>query len=156
MNLNLFLFILAGLLLVLFAVLVWTIRNTARRIEDLKRAQAEEGSSDDKALNLMQNQIGQLTSQLNQQLHNMSSQFQKTTGDIGGTLGDVKKDLGKMEAATRQVLEKAQDIANLENLLRAPKFRGGLGELFLGDLLYRGLRITRCSTGSRAARWWRP
>ncbi|MGB2908729.1 MAG: DNA recombination protein RmuC [Candidatus Aminicenantaceae bacterium] len=134
-NLNLFLLILAALLVALFAVLVWTIRNTARTIEDLKRGQAEDQASDDKVLNLMQNQIGQLTTQINQQLHNMSSQFQKTTGDIGGTLGDVKKDLGKMEAATRQVLEKAQDIANLENLLRAPKFRGGLGELFLGDLL---------------------
>ncbi len=135
MNLNLFLFILAGLLVALFAVLVWAIRNTAHKIEDLKRGQAEEKASDDRALTLMQNQIGQLTNQINQQLHNMSSQFQKTTGDIGGTLGDVKKDLGKMETATKQVLEKAQDIANLENLLRAPKFRGGLGELFLGDLL---------------------
>jgi len=135
MNLNLFLFILAGLLVALFSVLVWTIRNTAHKIEDLKRGQAGDKAADDKALNLMQNQIGQLTNQINQQLHNMSSQFQKTTGDIGGTLGDVRKDLGKMEAATRQVLEKARDIANLENLLRAPKFRGGLGELFLGDLL---------------------
>jgi DNA recombination protein RmuC len=135
MNLNLFLLILTGLLVALFAVLVWTMRSTARRIEDLRRGQSEDKAADDKALNLMQNQIGQLTQQINQQLHNMSSQFQKTTGDIGGTLGDVKKDLGKMEKATEQVLETAKDIANLENLLRAPKFRGGMGELFLGDLL---------------------
>ena len=135
LNLNLFLFILAGLLVALFAVLVWTIRNTARKIEDLKQTQAEGTTADQQALNLMQNQMGQLTQQINQQLHNMSSQFQRTTGDIGGALGDVKKDLGKMEAATQQVLEKARSIADLENLLRAPKFRGGLGELFLGDLL---------------------
>ncbi len=135
MNLNLFLFLLAGLLVALFAVLVWTIRNTARKIEDLKQTQAQGKTADNQALNLMQNQMGQLTHQINQQLHNMSSQFQKTTGDIGGALGDVKKDLGKMEAATQQVLDKARSIADLENLLRAPKFRGGLGELFLGDLL---------------------
>ena len=83
----------------------------------------------------MQQQIGQLTQSINQQLQNMSSQFQKTTGDIGGTLGDVKKDLGKMEVVTREVLDKAKNISSLENLLRAPKFRGGFGELFLGDLL---------------------
>ena len=65
----------------------------------------------------------------------MSSQFQQTTGDIGDTLGAVKKDMGKMEAVTREVLEKAKNIANLENLLKAPTFRGGLGEFFLGDLL---------------------
>ncbi len=135
MNLNLFLFILAGLLVALFAVLIWTIRNTARRIEDLKRGQAEEQAADDRALNLMQNQIGQLTTQINQQLQNMSGQFQKTTGSIGSTLGDVKQDLGRMEAATKQVLDKARDIASLQDLLRAPKFRGGMGELFLGDLL---------------------
>jgi DNA recombination protein RmuC len=40
-----------------------------------------------------------------------------------------------MEVITREVLEKAKNISNLENLLRAPKFRGGFGELFLGDLL---------------------
>ena len=83
----------------------------------------------------MQQQIGQLTQNINQQLHNMSGQFTKTTGDIGTTLGDVKKDLGKMETVTQEVLDKAKNISNLENLLRAPKFRGGLGELFLGDLL---------------------
>ena len=83
----------------------------------------------------MQQQIGQLTHSINQQLQNLSGQFQKTTGDIGGTLGEVKKDLGKMEHVTRQVLDKAKSISNLEDLLRAPTFRGGLGELFLGDLL---------------------
>jgi DNA recombination protein RmuC len=83
----------------------------------------------------MQQQIGQLTQNINFQLQNLSGQFQKTTGDIGGTLGEVKKDLGKMEVVTREVLDKARNISNLENLLRAPKFRGGLGELFLGDLL---------------------
>lgn len=135
MDLNLFLFLLAGLLLVLFAVLIWAIRSTARRIEDLRQVQADEKSSDQNALNLMQNQIGQLTQQINQQLHNMSSQFQRTTGSIGDTLGNVKKDLGRMEMVTQQVLDKAKNISNLEHLLRAPKFRGGLGELFLGDLL---------------------
>jgi len=90
---------------------------------------------ENKAMSLMQQQINDLTQNINQQLNNISGQFQKTTGHIGNTLGDVKQNLGRMEGVTKQVLEKAQNISNLENLLRAPKFRGGLGELFLGDLL---------------------
>ena len=130
MNLDLFLIIFGAAVLLIFLLLVWSIRKTSGKIEDIRQAQ-----QDDKALDLLQQQIGMLTQNINLQLQNMSGQFQKTTGHIGTTLGDVKKDLGKMEEVTREVLHKAKDISNLENLLRAPKFRGGIGELFLGDLL---------------------
>jgi DNA recombination protein RmuC len=134
MNLNIFLIIFAAVLILLFVFFViflfLSLKKTSSKIDEMKRSQSE-----DKALSLMQQQIGHLTQNINQQLQNMSTQFQKTTGNIGSTLGDVKKDLGKMEEATREVLEKAKNISSLENLLRAPKFRGGFGELFLGDLL---------------------
>lgn len=130
MDLNLFLIIFASALILLFVFLLWFLKNTSSKIDEIKRSQTE-----NQALSLMQQQIGQLTQNINQHLQNMSSQFQKTTGNIGSTLGDVKKDLGKMEEVTREVLEKAKSISNLENLLRTPKFRGGFGELFLGDLL---------------------
>jgi DNA recombination protein RmuC len=130
MPLDLFVILLGALVLIVFILLFWSLKKTTSKIDEIKRAQSE-----NQALSLMQQQIGQLTQNINQQLQNMSSQFQKTTGDIGGTIGDVKKDLGNVEAATREVLERAKNISNLENLLRAPKFRGGFGELFLGDLL---------------------
>jgi DNA recombination protein RmuC len=129
-NTTLLIIILAAIVVLIIFLLLWSLRATATKIEALKKDQAQ-----DKSLELMQQQIGQLTQNINQQLQNMSSQFRKTTGDIGGTLGDVKRDLGKMEVITREVLDKAKNISNLENLLRAPKFRGGFGELFLGDLL---------------------
>lgn len=134
MGLNLFLIIFAVALLLLFGLLLWSLKNTTSKIDEIKRSQTE-----NQALSLMQQQIGQLTQSINQNLQSMSSQFQKTTGNIGSTLGDVKKDLGKMEEVTREVLEKAKNISSLENLLRAPKFRGGFGELFLGDLLAESL-----------------
>jgi len=110
--------------------LFWFLKNTATKIDELKRSQSQND-----ALNLMQQQIGQLTANVNTQLQSMSGQFQKTTGSIGTVLSGFKEDMGKMKETTREVLEKAKDIANLEDLLRAPKFRGGMGELFLGDLL---------------------
>jgi len=134
MDLNIFILavlIIAAVVLFLFlSSLVRSTKATSSRIEDLKRSQTE-----NPALSLMQQQIGQLTQQVNQQLQNMSSQFQKTTGDIGQTLGSVQSHLGKVEVTTREVLDKARSIASLEDLLRAPKFRGGMGEFFLGDLL---------------------
>ncbi len=130
MDLSLFLIIFAVVVFLLFVLLFISIRNTISKIDEVKRSQTE-----NQALSLMQQQIGQLTQSLNQNLQSMSSQFQETSGSIGSTLGDVKKDLGKMEEVTREVLDKAKTISSLESLLRAPKFRGGFGELFLGDLL---------------------
>lgn len=130
MDLSLFLILFAVVVFLLFILLFWSIRNTISKIDEVKRSQTE-----NQALSLMQQQIGQLTQSLNQNLQSMSSQFQETSGSIGSTLGDVKKDLGKMEEVTREVLDKAKTISSLESLLRAPKFRGGFGELFLGDLI---------------------
>ena len=134
MDLNIFILavlIIAAVVLFLFlSSLARSSKATSGRIEELKRSQAE-----NPALSLMQQQIGQLTQQVNQQLQSMSSQFQRTTGDIGQTLGNVQSHLGKVEVTTREVLDKARSIASLEDLLRAPKFRGGMGEFFLGDLL---------------------
>jgi DNA recombination protein RmuC len=134
MDLNLFILavlIITAVVLILFLIsLARSVKATSGRVDELRRSQA-----DNPAFALMQNQIGQLTQQVNQQLQNMSSQFQRTTGDIGQTLGNVQSHLGKVEVTTREVLDKARSIASLEDLLRAPKFRGGMGEFFLGDLL---------------------
>ena len=121
---------LAALILAGLYFLSRSVKKASARIEDLKRAQSE-----NQALTLMQQQVGQLTQQVNQQLQSMSSQFLRTTGDIGQSLGNVQSHLGKVEVVTKEVLEKARSISSLEDLLRAPKFRGGLGEFFLGDLL---------------------
>ncbi len=123
-------------------------KRTAAQIDELRRDQ-----KDNPALSLMQQQIGQLTGQvdqrlqgmteqflkttgsINQQIQGMSAQFQNTTGNIGKNLGDVQSHLAKVEEVTKQVLDHSKDISTLGELLRAPKFRGGLGEFFLGDLL---------------------
>ncbi len=136
------------LTVVLILVLIGTLKRNAAQIEELRRDQ-----KDNPALSLMQQQIGQLTGQvdqrlqgmteqflkttgsINQQIQGMSAQFQTTTGSIGKNLGDVQSHLAKVEEVTKQVLDHSKDISTLGELLRAPKFRGGMGEFFLGDLL---------------------
>ena len=130
MSLELTLVIVGLIFLFLILGLFFYLKDTADRIREMRRFQAE-----DNTLLTMQQQINHLTTNVTQQIQHISGQFQRATGHIGSTIGDVKKDMGKMEAVTREVLEKAKNIANLENLLKAPTFRGGLGELFLGDLL---------------------
>ncbi len=52
-----------------------------------------------------------------------------------GVFGEVNKSLGKLEEGTKQIEAIGRDIASLQEVLHAPKFRGGLGELMLERLL---------------------
>jgi DNA recombination protein RmuC len=50
-------------------------------------------------------------------------------------VGDVKEHLGKLEESNKQLYDIGKDISTLQDLLRAPKIRGGIGEYILEDLL---------------------
>lgn len=49
--------------------------------------------------------------------------------------GEVQGSLGKLGEATQRVAEVGRDIQGLEEVLRSPKIRGGLGETLLEQLL---------------------
>ncbi len=87
-------------------------------------------------------QLGQINLQVNSQLNQVTQQLQKSTGDLNTRLDnaarvvqEVSKGLGGLSEATKKVFDVGKDIASLQEILRSPKLRGGLGELFLGDLL---------------------
>ena len=50
-------------------------------------------------------------------------------------LNDVNRKLGGLEQASRRIQELGQDIGQLQDILKAPKLRGNLGEFLLEDLL---------------------
>ncbi len=72
-----------------------------------------------------------------------SEALSKTVGeriaDTTRVFGEVKESLGQLAERTRQIQEVGQNISSLHEILRAPKTRGGLGELFLERLLDDGL-----------------
>ncbi|OYD15035.1 hypothetical protein CH330_06860 [candidate division WOR-3 bacterium JGI_Cruoil_03_51_56] len=87
-------------------------------------------------------QLADLTTQLNRRLEALDKSMQSTTGLIGDRLDsatrvvkDVSASLGELSQATKQVFDVGKDIASLQDILRAPKLRGIIGELFLGNLL---------------------
>ena len=87
-------------------------------------------------------QLADITGQVNTRLSDVTQQLQRSTGDLNTRLDnaakvvqEVSKGLGSLSEATQKVFLVGKDIASLQEILRTPKLRGGLGELFLGDLL---------------------
>lgn len=76
------------------------------------------------------------------QLNENAKVLQMVNSNMGDRLdnaakvvGDVKKSLGSLDEKTLKIYEIGKDIASLQEILKAPKMRGGLGELFLESLL---------------------
>ncbi len=83
-----------------------------------------------------------LSSQVNDRLEYMTRTLQDSQKAIGanlasatGVFGSVQEKLGRLEETNRQIVEISRDITSLQDLLRAPKFRGAMGETLLENLL---------------------
>jgi len=56
-------------------------------------------------------------------------------GNTTDVFGQVQKSLGRLEEANRQICEIGKSISSIQDLLRAPKFRGQIGETLLENIL---------------------
>jgi DNA recombination protein RmuC len=81
-----------------------------------------------------------------EELHHQRDLVAETQSSIGERLegtgalvAEVQNQLGQLEQANRRILDLGEslgrEVNGLQHILQAPKLRGGLGELFLGDLL---------------------
>jgi DNA recombination protein RmuC len=118
---------------------------------------ALESRRPDNSLTLLQNQLAQgmeqtarnvegLANSIRESLQGLSGQVARSIADsnrnvgerldaAGQIMGDLRQKLGLLEASSQRMNEIGKDIAGLQDILKPPKLRGALGELFLGDLL---------------------
>ena len=80
-------------------------------------------------------QLRGITEQVNRQLQASSGEISKRLDNAARVIGDVQRNIGELSEASRRIFEVGKDIATLQEILRPPKLRGGLGEQFLGELL---------------------
>jgi DNA recombination protein RmuC len=105
----------AGAVLAALGVTVWVIKGMLDK--NLERINQIES-----------NQQMELTTLLSQRISEI---------DLGSrqSFERLKEDIGKLSEATKQMLEVGKTISSLEDLLKPPKIRGGMGETLLEELL---------------------
>lgn len=91
---------------------------------------------------LLQQQLDGLRAEIRSQSQSQLEMLQNSQQGIGQRLDNASKFFGgmgekivRMEETTKQVLGLGKDIAELQQILRAPKLRGNFSEQLLGDLL---------------------
>ncbi len=122
--------ILAGVAIAVLAVTVvgW------RAIESL-RTQIGRIEQPDSGVAEIRAQVTTLQQALQAQLAEMQQSVRSQTGETHSAISDVRERLGTLQQQAQRVSELAQNISSLQDLLKPPRLRGALGELWLGQLL---------------------
>lgn len=133
-------FLIAGLLAVFFLVgavlvLLRIFKMIAERGESQTRLLMDFQNQVNALQNSVKDQVLAMSKQMGAQLEQQARFLQSTQEGYGQAVGQVQHRLGELQEATRSMMEVGKDIASLNQILQAPKLRGELGELFLGELL---------------------
>jgi DNA recombination protein RmuC len=79
--------------------------------------------------------MSELRAEFQRTLGSTEQQLVTQSGTTQKALADLNRQLGKLGEQSAHIGELAKDIGSLQDLLRAPKSRGGFGELMLERLL---------------------
>lgn len=126
-------YLLFGLILLGFSFIVIFFN---KKISDLK----EEDNKDDKSILLIQQQLNQVSEQLNRNLSENSRAMQEQFRSSANIIKEVTEKLTNVENTNKQVVNFAEQMKSLENILKNPKQRGILGEYMLETLLHNVLQ----------------
>jgi len=128
--------------IVAIAAVVWSTERSRRgsmlrddlRVELQAAQQGMQGQ-----VELLARSVGELRSDLSRSLGATEQQLATQAGSTHRTLSDLSRQLGTLGEQSQRIGDLAKDIGSLQDLLRAPKARGGFGELLLERLLHDAL-----------------
>ena len=105
----------------------------------LSRRMADQSAQTAKALggvaDAIDRRVAELETRVDRRLEGLDGRLLSTQQSAGKTATEIVDRLGKLDGTAAQMLARANDLARLEQALRPPKARGGVGELMLGNLL---------------------
>jgi DNA recombination protein RmuC len=102
---------------------------------EIETARAEARHTQTETLAAVRQELHDFTGQMASQMGQVGSGVQQQLQHVGQVVGAVHGSLGKLGEVTQRVFEIGKDIAGLEQILKSPKVRGGLGESFLESVL---------------------
>jgi DNA recombination protein RmuC len=91
---------------------------------------------------LLASSVAELRAEIGRSLGATEQQLATQAGTTHRTLNDLSRQLGGLSEQSQRIGDLAKDIGSLQDLLRAPKARGGFGELLLERLLQDALPAT--------------
>lgn len=97
-------------------------------------ARAGEGGLDGRLQAFQQAMEAQLGN-VNSRLNSVEQGIGQSLASTAGTLQNVGVQLGQLSESAKQMLEVGKNVSRLQDILRPPQIRGGMGELMLDRLL---------------------
>ncbi|MEK9194693.1 MAG: DNA recombination protein RmuC [Patescibacteria group bacterium] len=92
-------------------------------------------SKDNQAMLMLQNQLNEVTRTLDTKLGESTKAIQRQFGESAKIIRDVTERLVKLDETNKQVVNFADQLKNLQDILKNPKQRGILGEYYLETVL---------------------
>jgi DNA recombination protein RmuC len=126
-----------GLIIVGFCVFLLTkqqeLSNSSQRamIDSLNRQQDLINNSQ----KTMNEGLQAIMKTVNENLARSQTSINQQMANTGAVVSDIQKKLGVLETTAKNMQDIGKDISSLQDILKAPKLRGNLGEFLLEDLL---------------------
>jgi len=127
--------LLAFVVVLLLAALAVALRAPARLRDELASLRADSGTQLAERNAAVDRRLQALQETMDRRLADLDTKVDRRLESASQTTAKIHEQLGKVGQTTTEMLERAKDLARLEQALRPPKARGGFGELLLENLL---------------------
>jgi len=120
----------------LFGVLIALWAASERRLrQEIESSRKQFSDTLAQTVQSVHRQIDSLDRHLDSAMTDTRHSVREDLKHSGRMMSDIHNRLGELGEASKRIFDIGEDIIGLQELLRAPKIRGGMGEFFLEDLL---------------------